>query len=33
MDHAVEVADGRITTINAYAERTDALAAVGLGDD
>jgi ketosteroid isomerase-like protein len=33
MYHAVEVADGRITRINDYAERTEALAAVGLGDD
>jgi len=33
MYHAVEVADGRITSINDYAERTEALAAAGLGDD
>jgi ketosteroid isomerase-like protein len=33
MYHAVEVADGRITRINDYAERTEALAVAGLGDD
>ena len=33
MYHAAEVVDGRITRINDYAERTEALAAVGLGDD
>ena len=33
MYHAVEVADGRITRINDYPERAQALAAVGLGDD
>ena len=33
MYHAVEVAAGRITRIIDHAERTEALAAVGLGDD
>jgi ketosteroid isomerase-like protein len=33
MYHAAEVADGRITRINDYAERVEALAAAGLGDD
>ena len=33
MYHAAEVAEGRITRINDYAERAEALAAAGLGDD
>jgi hypothetical protein len=33
MYHAAEVAEGRITRINDYAERAAALAAAGLGDD
>jgi hypothetical protein len=33
MYHEVEVVDGRITRIDDYAERTEALAAAGLGDD
>ena len=33
MYHAVVVADGRIARINDYAERTEALAAAGLGGD
>jgi ketosteroid isomerase-like protein len=33
MYHKVEVVDGRITRIDDYAERTEALAAAGLGDD
>src|SRR5262249_52747258 len=32
MYHAAEVVDGTITRINDYAERPEALAAVGLGD-
>jgi hypothetical protein len=31
--HAVEIADARITSITDYAERAEALAAAGLGDD
>jgi ketosteroid isomerase-like protein len=33
MYHAVEIADARITRISDYAERGEALAAAGLGDD
>ena len=33
MYHAVEIADARITRINDFAERGEALAAAGLGDD
>lgn len=33
MYHALEVEDGRITRINDYPERAQALAAVGLRDD
>ena len=33
MYHAVEIDDGRITRIADYADRTEALAAAGLGDD
>jgi ketosteroid isomerase-like protein len=32
MYHAVEVVDGRITRINDYAERPEALAAAGVSD-
>jgi hypothetical protein len=32
MYHAVDVEDGRITMINDYAERAEALAAAGAGD-
>jgi ketosteroid isomerase-like protein len=33
MYHAVEVEDGRITRINDFADRAEALAALGLRDD
>jgi ketosteroid isomerase-like protein len=33
MYHAVDIEYGRITRINDYVERADALAAVGIGDD
>jgi hypothetical protein len=33
MYHAVEIEEGRISRINDYAERDEALAAAGAGDD